>query len=222
MANTTNRDKTHCPKGHPYSGDNLYVRPNGKRECRQCRTSGTPPGKAPEESKSLSANSVYSDEDIELGLTLLARHDGNAKAAARNCKISAATLRRWRSVHPERYLEIQREVIPEIRARVSERALEIAEKAADVEQDALAKLHEELPNLEGRELANALRNVSTTKGISLTHANNFQAPPEAPKEATDIAAVIAGLQRLGIAKVVQAEQGEAEKVLDAEVVEDRS
>jgi hypothetical protein len=29
--------KTHCPKGHPYSGENLYVAPsNGKRYCREC------------------------------------------------------------------------------------------------------------------------------------------------------------------------------------------
>ncbi len=30
--------KTHCHKGHPYSGDNLYVPPDGsRRECRQCK-----------------------------------------------------------------------------------------------------------------------------------------------------------------------------------------
>jgi hypothetical protein len=29
---------THCPKGHPYSGDNLYVKPGGARACRECRT----------------------------------------------------------------------------------------------------------------------------------------------------------------------------------------
>jgi hypothetical protein len=28
--------KTHCPRGHPYSGSNLYSRPNGHRECRRC------------------------------------------------------------------------------------------------------------------------------------------------------------------------------------------
>lgn len=32
-----NGGKTHCPEGHPYSGDNLYVRPNGVRECRMCQ-----------------------------------------------------------------------------------------------------------------------------------------------------------------------------------------
>ena len=31
------RDKTHCPQGHPYAGENLYVRPNGKRDCRTCQ-----------------------------------------------------------------------------------------------------------------------------------------------------------------------------------------
>lgn len=29
--------KTHCPQGHPYSGDNLYISPgDGSRVCRQC------------------------------------------------------------------------------------------------------------------------------------------------------------------------------------------
>ena len=29
--------KTHCPYGHPYSGDNLYTKPNGERVCVTCR-----------------------------------------------------------------------------------------------------------------------------------------------------------------------------------------
>lgn len=29
--------KTHCPQGHPYSGDNLYVKPTGQRVCRTCK-----------------------------------------------------------------------------------------------------------------------------------------------------------------------------------------
>ena len=31
-----NTIKTHCPAGHPYSGDNLRTRPKGNRECREC------------------------------------------------------------------------------------------------------------------------------------------------------------------------------------------
>lgn len=29
-------DRTHCPQGHPYAGDNLYVTPEGRRTCRTC------------------------------------------------------------------------------------------------------------------------------------------------------------------------------------------
>lgn len=35
----TNAAKTHCPAGHPYSGDNLYVEPCGTRRCRECKRS---------------------------------------------------------------------------------------------------------------------------------------------------------------------------------------
>jgi HNH endonuclease len=28
--------KTHCKRGHPLSGDNLHIRPNGARICRAC------------------------------------------------------------------------------------------------------------------------------------------------------------------------------------------
>ena len=31
-----NKAKTVCLRGHLLSGDNLYVRPNGNRECRTC------------------------------------------------------------------------------------------------------------------------------------------------------------------------------------------
>jgi len=35
---TTNRQqsKTHCPAGHPYSGENLYVTKAGSRTCKIC------------------------------------------------------------------------------------------------------------------------------------------------------------------------------------------
>ena len=31
-----NARKTHCPKGHPYAGDNLYLTKIGRRRCRTC------------------------------------------------------------------------------------------------------------------------------------------------------------------------------------------
>jgi hypothetical protein len=32
---------THCPSGHPYSGENLYVTNDGKRTCRTCRSAAS-------------------------------------------------------------------------------------------------------------------------------------------------------------------------------------
>lgn len=31
-----NAQKTQCPKGHPYEGDNLYIDQTGRRHCREC------------------------------------------------------------------------------------------------------------------------------------------------------------------------------------------
>lgn len=31
-----NSQLTHCTRGHPYSGDNLYIKPNGERDCKTC------------------------------------------------------------------------------------------------------------------------------------------------------------------------------------------
>ena len=33
---TSNQKKTHCPKGHPYEGTNLFINSKGRRECRTC------------------------------------------------------------------------------------------------------------------------------------------------------------------------------------------
>lgn len=33
----SNTKVTHCPQGHPYAGENLYVKPSGQRLCKRCR-----------------------------------------------------------------------------------------------------------------------------------------------------------------------------------------
>ena len=37
-AGVNQKVKTHCPRGHAYVGENLYIRPTvGFRECRECK-----------------------------------------------------------------------------------------------------------------------------------------------------------------------------------------
>lgn len=31
--------RKNCIRGHPFSGDNLYITPSGKRQCKECRAS---------------------------------------------------------------------------------------------------------------------------------------------------------------------------------------
>jgi hypothetical protein len=33
----SNAEKTHCPRGHAYSGENVYPIPSGGRRCRECQ-----------------------------------------------------------------------------------------------------------------------------------------------------------------------------------------
>lgn len=65
---------THCPKGHPYSGPNLYVRPDGYRDCKTCaQQRREPPAGHLEErrraiSKMLSEHPEWSNSEIAQAL----------------------------------------------------------------------------------------------------------------------------------------------------------
>ena len=58
------RDKTECPYGHPYSGDNLRIAKDGSRHCRECdrrhtaeyRARNPPQPKPPKPAREVCAN----------------------------------------------------------------------------------------------------------------------------------------------------------------------
>ena len=37
LANEAKRNQTHCKRGHPLSGENLYRRKDGRRICKTCK-----------------------------------------------------------------------------------------------------------------------------------------------------------------------------------------
>jgi len=43
------RPRTHCKRGHAFTPENTYVRPNGQRTCRTCQKGGPRPDKGVEE-----------------------------------------------------------------------------------------------------------------------------------------------------------------------------
>lgn len=50
---------THCPKGHPYEGDNLYVYPDGRRDCRTCSTEKKVAYKAKQRQRRIASGEVF-------------------------------------------------------------------------------------------------------------------------------------------------------------------
>lgn len=41
LLNARRSAATHCPRGHPYSGDNLFIDKRGRRDCKECRRERT-------------------------------------------------------------------------------------------------------------------------------------------------------------------------------------
>lgn len=52
----TNAEKTHCLKGHPLSGDNLFIRSDGRRRCRTCERASQQRLRSKPETKARHAN----------------------------------------------------------------------------------------------------------------------------------------------------------------------
>lgn len=125
----------------------------------------------------------YTEAEVERGLHAVALASGNVRLAARTLskdgfKISPHTLTGWKvRTHVERYQEIQEEVLPRVYAQIAERNEEIANQAADLEQELLIKIKGDIHSLDAKDQATALRNVTVTKGINLQHANIIHGNP---------------------------------------------
>ena len=207
-------------------GDNVYTKPNGARECRTCRREDKRKSReklmpTPDHSKSKSLTDgtqvKASDLEVETALTILAANSGNVAGSARKIGMAPGTLRDWKARFHERYLELVEENVPLVRNAVVEQSLEIATRAGELEQEGMELLAKKLAELSPKDLSNALRNVSVTKGVSLTHADKYQSPPAQPQENLDQAVILKELARLGVVKVIDSTANE-EPVQDAEIV----
>lgn len=57
--------KTHCPQGHPYSGDNLYVSRSGDRQCRSCLATKAAHWRAKNPKRSRELNRRYQQRKMD-------------------------------------------------------------------------------------------------------------------------------------------------------------
>jgi hypothetical protein len=117
----------------------------------------------------------YPEEEIERGL--IAAATLGVRPAGRETGIPESTLRGWIDQYPARYAEIRAQQAPKWRARAAAAFADIIEALTDVEWDLLRRLKEEVPRLQGKDAANALKSVGIDKGINTDKANVLRGMP---------------------------------------------
>jgi HPt (histidine-containing phosphotransfer) domain-containing protein len=115
----------------------------------------------------------YTPEQVRLGLLTLLRFSSPQRASEfltseYNLEVSPSLLTKWRrQVHVELYHDLAAEYHQIFEKAGAAEAEDVVRRATELEQRLMDKIEENLDALPARDLANALRNVSTTKGINL-------------------------------------------------------
>ena len=115
----------------------------------------------------------YTPEQVELALIAFLAY-GNAEQASQHVqrehgfKPGGDLIRYWRDhAHQARYMQLAAEHQDRIAATMAAESEEIARKAARLEHKLLDRLDRESDGLERKDLAGALRNVTTTRSLSI-------------------------------------------------------
>lgn len=124
----------------------------------------------------------YTQEEIDLGLTVLAMHDGKAQRASEALALSGknyprTTLNTWKLYsYPERYLEIAREKAPLLEQKVTRQAWENSHRAAEVVAQAIDKAEQQLADPK-TDAATVAYKLSLTHGIQQDKALAIEGRP---------------------------------------------
>lgn len=143
-------------------------------------------------------------EEIERGLVEVAAANGNVRAASKalaeqGVKVPKTTLHRWATdTHADRYLQIQAELMPRIRARAAEQHMELADRGMQLEHKVLEKLDSEVDEIPARDLPGAARNIATGAAIHTDKASVLRGEPTQILARHDIAEVTRSLRAKGI------------------------
>jgi hypothetical protein len=103
--------------------------------------------------KSRNGGRRYSDEEVEVALTVLALNCGNARKTSEELakdgrEVPESTLRFWRTdLYADRYLELDEGEVPHRYRRAAESFEAFVEKATKVEHRLLEKLEEKEEDL---------------------------------------------------------------------------
>jgi hypothetical protein len=166
----------------------------------------------------------YTLEQIEAGLTELAIWHGNVRQAERTLaerglEIPKSTLQDWKTIHADRLAELQEQIVPQVRAKLAEVHEVISMRAGELTLKGLDRFGDELSKLEARDLAAAIRNISTTGAIAVDKASLLRGMPTEIRQTDSAEEILKRLEQKHPGMFVS-KQADAD-IPEAEVVEEK-
>lgn len=162
---------------------------------------------------------------VERGLVALALCSGSSRRAARllaeqGLSLGESTLRNWRdNLYPERYWELQRDVLPKLRARAAEQHSELAELEGEAGRKLLERLTAEYGAIPARDLPGAIRNLDVGAAVNRDKAAMLRGEnPETTMPTRSMSEIVSALKAKGVvdlSKLRFTQTLEVEKPTDA-------
>jgi hypothetical protein len=98
--------KTHCHRGHPYSGDNLIIKRDGSRDCRECDRARQRKWRTTHKEKAAERQRKWRAANLEK--VRKRQRESNRRWYAEHPDKQRENVYRWRKNNPERWREINR------------------------------------------------------------------------------------------------------------------
>lgn len=159
----------------------------------------------------------YTPAEKDLGMSALLICGGNKRLAARELKrqgmeVPASTLQRWKEDHPERYRELETELMPEIRAQFAEGFQNLARNYMQGQEAATSLLLDRMKKeeVDTRDLTNVVKAFAISGGIASEKAMLWRGEATSIVEHRSVDEDMAALKRMGVVTV------EAEDVTEVE------
>ena len=129
--------------------------------------------------------SKYTEVEIDAGLTAVAMASGNTRGAARALlqagqrRVPESTLKRWVDrMYAQRYRQIQEQILPELNAQMAEVHDQLVIAYSDLQQQALEKAREGLPNAKASEAAGVFKSAAIAAGINAEGVSSKRPPTQ--------------------------------------------
>ena len=169
---------------------------------------------------------AYSDQDVERALQCraicaTARETSQALNAEFGLTIPERTISEWVSKsHRDRYERIRADIAPKLHAAIASEMEDLIGKITVAEHEAVDRVLAELPKLDGKEAAIALKSLSTARASAIDKALVLRGKPNHISASGEPSDIYARLKQLGYEIRVEGPEtveSSAEDIPDAEL-----